>query len=138
MLTVWLASVTRWLVARGDLKGRLPAAVRVPAVFVSLAVCLLFAGRVTAGSVDAVCVRFAASGELADYSAQMKERIALLTDPSAEDVTVPEMNDQQGPFMCMPLVRDTENFVNKSTAAFYGKNSVTAVPRDEYEKQNHS
>ncbi len=88
--------------------------------------------RVFRNTVDYTCLSFAKSGQLADYEAQMQERFALLSDEAVTDVIVPEMNSEQGPFMHMALMQDPESYTNQATARFYGKNSVTAVPREEF------
>ena len=67
-----------------------------------------------------------------DFQNQMQERLAILQNNEIKDAVLPEMNEEQGPFMHMPLVDDPTAFTNSSTAAYYGKNSVIAVPRDEF------
>lgn len=94
--------------------------------------CLVFFRYIIGNTVDYTCVNYITSGGLRDFQAQMEERLELLNDPNVTDVIVPEMNDYQGPLMHMAMVRDPENFVNSSTAFFYGKNSVIAVPREEF------
>ncbi len=90
--------------------------------------------RLIRNTVDYTCLSFARSGQLADYEAQMQERLALLSDDGVRDVIVPEMNSEQGPFMHMALMQDPESYTNQATARFYGKDSVTAVPREEFGK----
>ena len=107
--------------------------VRVPFLLAALCFCLLFGRHLVGGTVDYVCIDFVRSGQLADFQAQMQERLALLNDSDAEDVVVPEMNSEQGPFMHMALMRDKDSFTNRATARFYGKRSVVAVPREEFE-----
>ena len=68
----------------------------------------------------------------------MQERLSILHDPSIKEVVLPEMNDQQGPFMHMPLTSDPKSYTNYATARFYGKDSVIAVPREEYEALQES
>ena len=82
-----------------------------------------------------LCYDFAKSGRLQDFVIQMEERIELLNDPSLEDIYVPEMNDDQGPFMHLQLSEDKTNYTNESTALYYHKHSVTAVPREQYYKE---
>ena len=79
---------------------------------------------------------FISSGKLADYHAQMEERIAILNCDGSGDVIVPEMNSEQGPFMHMALLEDPDSWTNRITAAYYGKASVTAVPREKFEGMN--
>lgn len=78
------------------------------------------------------CVNYIASGQLKDFEYQMQERLAILHNPAIKDVVLPGMNDEQGPFMHMPLTEDPQNYTNVSTARYYGKNSVIAIPREEY------
>ena len=79
-----------------------------------------------------VCMDFIISGQLEDFEAQMQERLEILNDPLIEEAVVPEMNNEQGPFMHMPLTNDPDHYTNMATARFYGKKSVVAVPREEY------
>lgn len=82
-----------------------------------------------------LCYDFAESGRLRDFVIQMEERIELLNDPKLVDLYVPEMNDDQGPFMHLQLSEDKTNYTNESTALYYNKHSVTAVPREQYYKE---
>ncbi len=82
-----------------------------------------------------VCYDFAQSGRLRDFVIQMEERIELLNDDSLTDIYVPEMNDEQGPFMHLQLSQDCTNYTNESTALYYNKNTVTAVPREQYYRE---
>ena len=90
-----------------------------------------------------LCYDFAESGRLRDFVFQMEERIDLLDDSELVDLYVPEMNDDQGPFMHLQLSEDPGNYTNQATALYYDKKSVTAVPRPIYyekyaEKQKHT
>ncbi|MDO4284059.1 MAG: DUF6056 family protein [Eubacteriales bacterium] len=107
--------------------------IRLPFLAAALVFCLVCGRYLIGNTVDYTCLTFASSGQLADYEAQMQERLALLGDDSVSDVVVPEMNSEQGPFMHMALLRDPDSFTNRVTAEFYGKNSVVAIPREEYE-----
>lgn len=78
------------------------------------------------------CYDFIASGQLADFEAQMQERFELLNDPNVTDVVVPYMNSEQGPFIHFAITNDVTNYSNEVTAAFYGKNTVLGIPREEY------
>jgi hypothetical protein len=55
-----------------------------------------------------------------------------LEDDTIKDVVVTEMNDEQGPLMHMPLTSDPEKYTNYATGLYYEKDSVVAVPRDEW------
>lgn len=103
-----------------------------PALICVTLLCVIFSKHLIGKSLDYCCVNFISSGQLEDFDEQMKERIALLEDPNVSDVVVPEMNYIQGPFMHMALVDDPKNYTNECTALFYGKNSVIAIPREEY------
>ena len=80
---------------------------------------------------DYICIEYVKSGQLKDFDRQMKERLAILNSED-KNVILPEMNDEQGPFMHMAITRNPEAYTNKATARFYGKESVVAIPRDEY------
>ena len=99
--------------------------------FGALVLCAIFGKHLIGGSVDYTCYTFWKSGQLSDYTRQMEEKLSILQNDDTGDVLVPEMNNEQGPFMCMAEIGDPHNFNNVSSAAFYGKRSVTAVPRQE-------
>ena len=84
---------------------------------------------------DYLCIDFIRSGRLADFEAQMQERLVILHDDSNPNAVVPEMNNDQGPFMHMALVDDPDSFTNWATRMYYGKDSVIAVPREVYEQE---
>ena len=97
---------------------------------------VLFLGAKAAvkNSNDFICINYVRSGQLKDFTEQMEERLRILEDDSIKEVILPEMNDEQGPFMHMPLLRDPNAFTNWATANYYGKSSVIAVPREEYNR----
>ncbi|MDD6715189.1 MAG: hypothetical protein PUF49_02260 [Firmicutes bacterium] len=99
--------------------------------FGALVLCAVFGKHLIGNSVDYTCYTFWKSGQLSDYTRQMEEKLSILQSDDTGDVLVPEMNNEQGPFMCMAEIDDPDNFNNASSAAFYGKRSVTAVPRQE-------
>lgn len=101
---------------------------------VSIFCMLIFHGQMFGNSLDKTCIQFITSGQLADFDDQMQERLKILENPEIVDVVLPEMNDQQGPFMHMALVRKPDAYTNYVTAKFYGKKSVKAIPREEYNK----
>lgn len=94
--------------------------------------CIIFGRHLIGNMADYTCINFIKSGQLKDYEYQMKERLAILHDPKIEEVVLPEMNDEQGPFMHMALLDDSNAYTNRATARFYGKKSVVAIPRAEY------
>lgn len=107
--------------------------VRTPLMIMVALFCIVFYRHLIGGTTDYTCMTFVQSGALADYHAQMQERLAILENDSIQDVVLPEMNEYQGPFMHMPLMRDSNSFTNYVTEEYYGKNSVIAIPREEYE-----
>lgn len=82
-----------------------------------------------------MCVEYISSGEAADYKEQMEQLTRLMTDPSAEDIIVPFINDVQGPLMHMPVTENPEAWTNTVICEYYGKNSVVAISRPEWEKK---
>lgn len=82
-----------------------------------------------------MCVEYISSGEAADYKEQMEQLTRLMTDPSAEDIIVPFINDVQGPLMHMPVTENPEAWTNTVICQYYGKNSVVAMPRPEWEEK---
>lgn len=79
------------------------------------------------------CMEYISSGQAADYKEQMNLQTELLLDEEAADVIVPFINDEQGPLMQMPVTDNPEAWTNKVTRQFYGKNSVIAMDRIEWE-----
>lgn len=76
------------------------------------------------------CYEYIKSGQLADYDAQMKERYVLLNDSEKEDIIVPFMNENQGPFIHFAIIEDPNCYTNCVNAEFYGKKSVIGMDRD--------
>lgn len=83
-------------------------------------------------STSYICLQYAASGQAADFKEQMDLQTSLLLDENVNDVVVPFINDNQGPLMHMPVTEDKNAWTNTVTSNFYGKKSVTAMPRDEW------
>lgn len=108
--------------------------IRTPYMIFLILFCIVFSRHLVGNTVDYTCVTFITSGQLADFQDQMEERLAILYDDSIKDVVLPEMNSEQGPFMHMAITDDPNNFTNSATADYYNKNSVIAIPREEYEK----
>ena len=75
------------------------------------------------------CYDFIATGQAADYKAQMEERLAILLNPALEEVELPAMNSEQGPLMHMEVLEDPNGWTNSVVAQFYGKKRVVEVPR---------
>lgn len=94
--------------------------------------CLIFGKYLIGNMTGYICLDFIRSGQLKDFEFQMQERLAILHDPEITNVVLPEMNDEQGPFLHMALLSDPNAYTNQATARFYGKESVIAIPRTEY------
>lgn len=94
--------------------------------------CIVFGKHLIGNMTDYICIDFIRSGQLQDFEYQMQERLEILHNPEIDNVVLPEMNDEQGPFMHMALLADPDAYTNKATARFYGKESVIAIPRTEY------
>ena len=102
----------------------------------TIIVLALFSRQMFSNTLDKVCVKYIVSGQLEDFNEQMQERLTILEDSSVKDAVVPEMNSEQGPFIQMSLMRNPNAYTNSVTAQFYGKNSVVALPREEYNRLN--
>lgn len=96
--------------------------------------CLVFGRHLIGNMTSYICIDFIRSGQLKDFEYQMQERLKILNDPEIVNVVLPEMNSEQGPFMHFPIVEDPNAYTNMATARFYGKETVTAIPRTEYYK----
>lgn len=94
--------------------------------------CIVAAKHLIGNMTSYICVDFIRTGQLSDFEYQMQERLKILNDPQIVNAVVPEMNDQQGPFMHMALLDDPNSYTNSATARYYGKESVIAIPRPEY------
>ena len=81
---------------------------------------------------DYKCLEYYRSGQAADYKEQMALQRMLMQEEGVEDVVVPEVNNEQGPLMQMPIVSDPDNIDNVMTARFYGKNSCRSISRNEW------
>lgn len=133
--TVYQSLVLAMTIAIPIVASRVPARFRLgkrTAVIAGVILLILCVKPSIKRSATYTCYDFVRSGGLKDFVIQMEERIELLNDPDLVDVYVPEMNDQQGPFMHLQLAQDADNYTNEATAQFYNKNSVIAVPREEY------
>lgn len=63
-------------------------------------------------------------GETQQYSLEMKNRIAIYEDESIKDVVVKPLTVYPRIFISEPLETDADYWTNRSTAKYYGKNSV--------------
>ncbi|MCM1038635.1 MAG: DUF6056 family protein [Ruminococcus sp.] len=103
----------------------------VPGILVCLLLTFFLRSNIKS-STSYVALRYITSGEATDYKQQMDLQTRLLTDPDAEDVVVPGINDVQGPLMHMPITDDPRSFTSWAAAGFYEKNSVYAIDRNEW------
>ena len=99
---------------------------------ISLGLFVVSGKSIVKESADYMIYTFVSNGHLKDYDNQMKERLRILQDDTVKNVILPEMNNEQGPFMHMAITKDVDNFSNTATMSFYDKESVIAIPRDEY------
>ena len=83
---------------------------------------------------DYVCMEYYLSGQADDYKEQIQLQRRILSGEGTEAV-VPEINNEQGPLMQMPIVSDPDNVDNYMARIFYGKEKVWAIPRDEWIEQ---
>lgn len=84
---------------------------------------------------DYVCIQYIASGQAEDYRNQMELQKIILKNSDDTDPVVPFINNEQGPLQQMPVTSDSKAWSNQVTASFYGKNSVKAIDRSEWEKK---
>lgn len=103
-----------------------------PGIMMALLLIVLGRGGLK-GTTSWKCLDYIRSGQSADYKWQMDLQTKILTDEGATDAILPFINDEQGPLMQMPVTNDPEAWTNTVTREFYGKNSVVAIPRAEWE-----
>lgn len=107
--------------------------IALPAFLVCLVIA--FAGRSNIKTCTSfVSLGYITSGQAADYKEQMDLQTRLMEDEGTDDVIVPFINDEQGPLMHMPVTDDPDVFTNYATREFYGKNSVVAMDRPEWNR----
>lgn len=82
-----------------------------------------------------MCVEYITTGQAADYKEQMEQLTELMTDDAVQDIVVPFINDVQGPLMHMPVTENPTAWTNTVICQYYGKNSVVAIPRPEWEEK---
>ena len=105
----------------------------IPGFMVCLFIGVLCRGNIK-DSTSWKCMEYITSGQAADYKWQMDLQTRLL-ETDEKDVVLPFINDDQGPLMQMPVTDDPESYTSSTTARFYQKNSVTAMPRTEWEER---
>lgn len=106
----------------------------IPVMILCMCFVVIFRGDVRR-STSWSSLEYIASGQAADYKEQMELQTRLLMDEDTEDVIVPGINWMQGPLMHMPITENTDNFTNWAAQSFYGKNSVVAIPRTEWNEK---
>ena len=116
-------------------KGKVAKKCAVCLVGIGFVFLVAFSKSILKNSADYMIYDYVKGGHLKDFVSQMEERLEILNDESQREVVLPEMNSEQGPFMHMALTSDINNFTNVSTMSFYDKDSVIAIPRDEYYKE---
>lgn len=78
-------------------------------------------------------VDYIVTGQAADYKMQMDQFVELWSNESAEEVVLPSINDKQGPLQHMPATTDPTAWANTTIGNYFGKKSVVAIPRGEWE-----
>ena len=81
-----------------------------------------------------ISIEYITSGQAADYKEQMDLQTKLMEEENVSDIVLPFINDEQGPLMHMPVTDNPNAWTNTVTKNFYGKNSVVAMPRPEWEQ----
>ena len=105
----------------------------IPGFMVCLFIVVICRGNIK-DSTSWKCMEYITSGQAADYKWQMDLQTRLL-ETDEKDVVLPFINDDQGPLMQMPVTDDPESYTSSTTARFYQKNSVIAMPRTEWEER---
>ncbi|MDE6405604.1 MAG: hypothetical protein K2M20_08135 [Lachnospiraceae bacterium] len=112
------------------------AALRLPVYAVGFAAAFLILGVCRMdlkNSTDYVCYYYIRTGRAAVYKEQMEELTGILTDESVEDAVVPFIVGEQEPLVHLPITFDQDEWTNQKMALFFGKKSLVAIPRDEWE-----
>ena len=104
------------------------------ATIVTLLFCLLLNRHLIGNMLDYTIYDYVSTGQARDYKAQMNQRFELLSYPNELDVVLPYINEYQGPLMHMPVNENVDGYTNSVTAKFYGKRTVTGIPRPEWEE----
>ena len=68
------------------------------------------------------------SGQADDYKEQMTLQRSLIEAEGVEDAVVPQINDEQGPLMHMPIVADPDNVDNYMTRFSTARRAVVQSP----------
>ena len=114
-----------------DIKAWVHSMVVLPGLCILVVFLVLCKGNVKQ-TTSYICLSYITSGQAADFKEQMDLQTDLLMEENVSDVVVPFINDDQGPLMHMPVTADPEAWTNTVTREFYGKESVVAIPREEW------
>ena len=106
----------------------------IPGIFLCLILLIFVKGNLKE-STSWVSFEYIRSGQAADYKEQMNLQTRILVNENVKDAVIPFVNDVQGPLMSMPATDDPSAWTNTVMAQFYGKNSIVAMPRDEWEEK---
>ncbi len=106
-----------------------------PGIVICVFLSFMFRGNVK-DSLWYVSVDYIRTGQAGDYKEQMDLQTRILMDDSIQDAVLPSINDVQGPLMHMPVTDNPKAFTNTVVKEFYGKNSVVAIDRKEWEEKN--
>lgn len=126
--------VEGWLVSKDLVKVGRRGKIAIYAITIlALFIALYFGRHGIKKYTDYVCMEYYLTGQADDYLEQMKLQRELMSQEDVMDVVVPEINNEQGPLMHMPIVADPTNIDNTTAASFYGKNSCRSIHRPEWE-----
>ena len=121
-----------WVISKNIVLDSVKRRVLVIATIIA-AIIIAFVGRHGVKKyTDYVCLDYFLSGHADDYLEQMDLQRCLMEDDAVQEVIVPQINNEQGPLMHMPIVSDPDNINNIMTARFYGKKSCKSISREEW------
>lgn len=123
-----------WLKVKGWLKPLNFSYLVLPAVAVGLLLTVIFRSDIKEMTAWK-CLTYITSGQAADYRDQMELQTAVMLDSAVEEAVIPFINDIQGPLMHMPATDNPAAWTNGVMADFYGKKSVTAMDRTEWNRR---
>ncbi len=121
-----------WVISKNIVLDSVKRRVLVIATIIA-AIIIAFVGRHGVKKyTDYVCLEYFLSGHADDYLEQIDLQRCLMEDDAVQEVIVPQINNEQGPLMHMPIVSDPDNINNIMTARFYGKKSCKSISREEW------
>jgi hypothetical protein len=98
-------------------------------------ICLVLAGVSYRAAFDTVAYqsyRLIKTGQAADYKRLAALRTQIMLDDSIRAVVLPAVYDDYSPLKAVSLETDPENWTNRALRDFYGKDSVTAIDKNEW------